>query len=118
MARSGGCDRGSEDRDAFTAAQPQGCLRNRIIDQHQLLRDELLHPGAAGFRKMRHQKLVQPFAGVCCGRGNQKWRHVWRGRPARARPRKGTMVFDFKSTAGRAPVPPWRTISTTRSIRQ
>ena len=44
--------------------------RNRIIHQHQFLRDELLDPGAAGFRKMRDQKLVQPFAGIFGRRGN------------------------------------------------
>ena len=62
--------RGSEDSDAFPTAQPQRRPRNRIIHQHQLLRDELLDPGAAGFRKMRDQKLVQPFAGIFSRRGN------------------------------------------------
>ena len=70
IARRGGCDGRSENGDALAAAQPQRRPRDRIIHQHQLLRDELLHPGAAGFRKMRDQKLVQPFAGIFGCRGN------------------------------------------------
>ncbi len=62
---------GPENGNTLTAAQPQRRARHRIIHQHQLLRDELLHPGPAGLGKMRRQKLVQPFAGVLSGRGNQ-----------------------------------------------
>ena len=63
----------SKDRDALTAAQTQRRLRGRIIHQHQILGDELLHPGPAGFGKLRDQKLVEPFAGIVRSRRNQKW---------------------------------------------
>src|SRR5947209_18452505 len=34
------------------------------IDQHFLLRDELLNAGAAGLGQLRDEKLVEPLAGV------------------------------------------------------
>ena len=61
---------GPEHGDAFPTTQPQRRPRNGIIHQYQLLRDELLDPGTTGFRKMRDQKLVQPFAGIFSRRGN------------------------------------------------
>ena len=63
-ARRGGCAAVPSHGDAFPSTQPQRCPCNGIIHQHQLLRDELLDTGTTGFRKMRHQKLVQAFAGI------------------------------------------------------
>ena len=74
IARRGAAAPPTEHGDALPAAQPQRSLGGQVIHQHQVLRNELLYPGAAGFGKLRRQKLVQPFAGVLSGGRNQEWK--------------------------------------------
>ena len=72
-----------QDGNALATVKTLRGFRSRIVHRDQILGDELLYTGTAGFRQVPNQKLVQPFAGIvgCGGNQDRKLRHVGAGVP-------------------------------------